>query len=198
MHWGCGPATRRRQAFGDCEVAAAQGPARVDSGLDLSRQYCGLNCAASIDNVGPVEWNIRQSLDDLPQEGDSTRAVIRAGAVHSPLPQWTIYDSRRRAVRHTAIGYFAEGSVVILNGFDCEVVQPSPEARLRLGPELGLGADTTLVGLIAHFHPMKNHEIFFGQLSSRPPATQIYITFSWVIGSSTEMRQCTPCSKYQM
>jgi hypothetical protein len=36
---------------------------------------------------------------------------------------------------------------------------------LRLGQELGLGADTILMGLIARFHPMKDHETFLREVA---------------------------------
>jgi len=135
------------------------------------------NLAASVARLfsrirAPLLWNIRATPDDILHDKASTRAVIRAGAVLSRLPQRIIYNSRRGALQHAAIGYFASSSVVIPNGFDCEIFKPSLEARLRLRQELGLRADHILVGLIARFHPMKDHATFFraaALLSARHP-----------------------------
>ena len=124
------------------------------------------NLAASVARLfsrdrAPVLWNIRATPDDLLHDKASTAAVIRAGAVLSPLPQRIIYNSRRGALQHAAIGYFAPRSVVIPHGFDCEIFKPSLVARPQLWQEMGLQADSILVGLIARFHRMKDHATFF-------------------------------------
>jgi glycosyltransferase involved in cell wall biosynthesis len=135
------------------------------------------NLAASVADLTrttrvPVIWNVRQSLDDLSREKASTARVIRAGALLSRLPQRIIFNSQRSVVQHAAIGYSTRRTVVIANGFDCEVFKPSTDARLRLRKELGVAADTVLVGLIARFHPAKDHQTFFraaALLSARYP-----------------------------
>ncbi|HEY6454397.1 MAG TPA: glycosyltransferase [Steroidobacteraceae bacterium] len=137
----------------------------VQPGLIQGWMYHG-NLAASVARLfsgirAPVLWNIRATPDDLLHGKASTAAVIRAGAILSRLPQRIIYNSRRGAVQHAAIGYFTPRSLVIPNGFDCEIFKPSQEARLQLRQELGLRADSILVGLIARFHPMKDHATFF-------------------------------------
>jgi len=50
--------------------------------------------------------------------------------------------------------------IVITNGFDPAAFRPDPVARQSVRRELGTGADTPLVGLVARFDPQKNHRGF--------------------------------------
>src|SRR5215471_6042896 len=108
----------------------------------------------------PVLWNIRQTLYQLSDERWLTRAVIRVGAALSRRPSVILYNSALGAAQHEAIGYDGTKRVVIPNGFDCDQFRPSADARRDLRAELGLAPDTTLVGLVARFHPMKGHAVF--------------------------------------
>jgi glycosyltransferase involved in cell wall biosynthesis len=61
---------------------------------------------------------------------------------------------------HKKLGYAAEKLEVIPNGFDLEQVKPDPAARASLREELGIPADTILIGIAARFHPHKDHGNF--------------------------------------
>jgi glycosyltransferase involved in cell wall biosynthesis len=50
--------------------------------------------------------------------------------------------------------------VVIANGFDTDTFRPDPAARLSVREELGLEPDAPLLGLMARFHPQKDHRTF--------------------------------------
>jgi glycosyltransferase involved in cell wall biosynthesis len=108
----------------------------------------------------PILWSIRQTLYRLSDERRSTRAAIRLGAALSRLPSSILYNSALSAEQHEAIGYDRAKRAVIPNGFDCNQFRPSAEARLDVRSELGLPADSRLIGLVARYHPMKGHEIF--------------------------------------
>ncbi len=102
-------------------------------------------------------WNIRQSVADVAAYGRKTAAVIRLGARLSRRPRAIIYNTMTGAQQHEALGYDASKRVVIPNGFDCAVFHPDEAARREVRTELGIPPDTVLVGLIARYHPMKNH-----------------------------------------
>jgi glycosyltransferase involved in cell wall biosynthesis len=108
----------------------------------------------------PVLWNIRQSLYDIAAERHLTSAVIRLGALLSRHPAAIIYNSRTAAQQHEAFGYHAGSRVVIPNGFDCQAFRPNGDARQKVRTELGIGNDAILIGLIARYHPMKDHAGF--------------------------------------
>ena len=107
-----------------------------------------------------VAWNIRHSLYSLDYEKKSTATIIRLLSKLSRLPAKIIYNSQISATQHQKIGYRSDKTVVIPNGFDINLFQPSPDNRLSVREELGLKKDTFLIGRICRYHPMKDHESF--------------------------------------
>lgn len=108
----------------------------------------------------PVLWNIRQSLADVAAYGHRTAAVIRVGAMLSRYPAAIIYNSQTGAREHRMFGYGNRRQLVISNGFDCHVFRPDDQARDQVRAELGVSDDAILVGLVARYHPMKDHAGF--------------------------------------
>jgi glycosyltransferase involved in cell wall biosynthesis len=108
----------------------------------------------------PVLWNIRHTVYALSQERWGTALVIRMGAALSRSPAAIIYNSQTSAIQHEALGYSRANRIVIPNGFDCSLFGPDQDARSIVRQELGLGNDAVVIGLIARYHPMKNHEGF--------------------------------------
>ena len=105
----------------------------------------------------PVLWNIRQTVYDLRRERWLTARLIRLGARLSAGPAAIIYNSQTSAGQHEDLGYRAEKRVIIPNGFDCQVLRPDEAARKAVRAELGILPETILVGLVARYHPMKDH-----------------------------------------
>ncbi len=105
----------------------------------------------------PVLWNIRQTVYDLSRERWLTARFIRLGARLSARPAAIIYNSQTSAGQHEALGYSAAKRVIIPNGFDCQLLRPDDAARNAVRAELGIPPETILVGLVARYHPMKDH-----------------------------------------
>ena len=123
---------------------------------NLMASFAGVSSQKSI----PVLWNIRQSLYSIATERHLTSALIRLGALLSRHPASIIYNSQTAARQHEAFGYRATRRVVIPNGFDCQTFRPNGDARWKVRDELGIGNDAILIGLIARYHPMKDHAGF--------------------------------------
>jgi glycosyltransferase involved in cell wall biosynthesis len=115
--------------------------------------------AFSRDRV-PVLWNIRQSLYDLAAERKMTAAVIRKCASLSSRAAAIVYVSRVSAEQHEELGYQPSKRVLIPNGTDCDVFRPDGLVRREVRAELGISEDTILVGLVARYHPLKDHAGF--------------------------------------
>lgn len=105
----------------------------------------------------PVLWNIRQTVYDLRRERWLTARLIRLGARLSAGPAAIIYNSQTSASQHESLGYRAEKRVIIPNGFDCQLLRPDEAARKAVRAELVITDDIVLVGLVARYHPMKDH-----------------------------------------
>ena len=109
----------------------------------------------------PVFWNIRMAHTQLNTEKKSTALTVKAGGILSRAPDAIIYNSQNSAILHEEeLGFSSRNRHVIANGFDTDEWAPSPDARLRVRQELGLPPDTTLIGMIARYHPFKNHSGF--------------------------------------
>jgi glycosyltransferase involved in cell wall biosynthesis len=99
-------------------------------------------------------------LYELEQEKKLTFGVIRVGAWLSRYVTSIVYNAEVSARQHETLGYASSRTCVIPNGFDCARFVPSDEARLALRRELGLSDDAKLIGLIARYHPIKDHATF--------------------------------------
>ena len=110
---------------------------------------------------GPeLAWNIRHSLYDLGQEKLLTRQVIRANCWLSKRPMAIVYNSRLSRRQHEAFGFSSLAGRVIPNGFDLECFSTAEDIRWRVRAELGIPQDAVVVGHVARFHPVKDHEGF--------------------------------------
>jgi glycosyltransferase involved in cell wall biosynthesis len=104
----------------------------------------------------PVIWNVRHSIHDIAHENRLTRGFIRLGAALSSSTRAIIYNSRLSASQHEALGYDSDRTVVIPNGFDCQLFRPRPEMAQRLRQQTGIGPDRVIVGMVARNHPQKD------------------------------------------
>jgi len=77
----------------------------------------------------------------------------------SDAPRVVVSNSLAGRRSHEAIGYRPRAWSVIPNGFDLERLRPDPAARRELREELGLGDRDLLGGMVARWHPMKNHAL---------------------------------------
>ena len=108
----------------------------------------------------PVIWNIRCSLNNLKQEKFLTQIAILVGSHLSRSAAGIIYNSHVSADQHAAIGYFPGKSHIVPNGFELNRFKPNTHFRQKLRLELRIPETGILIGLIARYHPMKDHENF--------------------------------------
>jgi glycosyltransferase involved in cell wall biosynthesis len=90
----------------------------------------------------------------------------------SGWPAAVVVNSSAGQSFHEQLGYHPRRWVYIPNGIDTDQFRPDLSARAALRDELGLASDTLLIGLIARFDPMKDHENFIlasGLLAAKEP-----------------------------
>jgi glycosyltransferase involved in cell wall biosynthesis len=124
---------------------------------NLAASICGMFLPKTV----PVVWNVRHSLYDISLEKKFTQRVIRIGASLSKSTAKIIYNSYKSAQQHEEIGYVSERTIVIPNGFDCDRFKPSAASKVSIRKELGVVNKEVLIGLIARYHPMKDHDNLF-------------------------------------
>jgi glycosyltransferase involved in cell wall biosynthesis len=122
------------------------------------------NAAASLTGLAMpgsrVFWSIRQSLEAPETEQTGTSRLIHRAVHLRRRPERIVYNSSAAALQHEELGYPEHCRQVIPNGFNTERFRPDPEARNRIRDELGLPRDTILIGMVARYHPVKDHDGF--------------------------------------
>lgn len=117
--------------------------------------------AARLAGGVPVVWGIHHSPPDPRLDRHRTRLVNRTCALLSRRFPARIVCCSESAVRvHENLGYAPEKLEVIPNGFDLEHAKPDVTARASLRAELGVPPDSLLIGIVARFHPQKDHHNF--------------------------------------
>lgn len=111
----------------------------------------------------PVVWNIRSAWHQ-----GIKNAVPRLCARLSRLPAAIVVNSHAGQAVHRELGYRPRRWRLIGNGFDLDVFRPDDAARAALRAELGLTADTMLVGLIGRWDPHKDHATFLTAAARLP------------------------------
>ncbi len=105
----------------------------------------------------PLVWNIRHSLHDWDRERFLFRLTVRVNLWRIDRPDMVIYNSHAARDQHRDFGFLPREDRVIPNGFDLNRFKPDSEARRELRAEWGLEEDQIAVGLVARWHPVKNH-----------------------------------------
>ena len=110
--------------------------------------------------ITSIVWNVRCSSLEPGYYHGLSGLVLRLLARWSRLPQAVVVNSETGKQLHEKIGYSPRRWVVIPNGFDLETFRPNPDARAKFRQEIGVDKDTTLIGLVARFDRLKDHETF--------------------------------------
>lgn len=108
----------------------------------------------------PIFWSIHFSISSLNAEKLMTQVIIRVSTIISHFVSQNIFVSKNSKIQHEQIGYSSTNSCVIPNATDTLVFKPSQEGRLKVRRELGLTAETILIGIFARYHPMKDYPNF--------------------------------------
>ena len=106
----------------------------------------------------PVLWSIHHSLHSLSSEKLLTQALIKLGGLTAKFVKQVTFVSEKSKLQHENLGYSAHNSCIIPNGFNTSLFQPSPQIREQFRQELELPKDALLIGSIARYHPMKDHD----------------------------------------
>jgi glycosyltransferase involved in cell wall biosynthesis len=128
--------------------------------------------------VPAIAWNIRCS-----NMGEEYRRGIKGSLISllarlSRYPDAIVANSHAGRDEHAALGYSPRRWAVLENGFDLKIFKPEVYARASLRNEIGLPHDSVLIGLVARFDPMKNHEGFMcaaAELLSTDPAVHFVL-----------------------
>jgi glycosyltransferase involved in cell wall biosynthesis len=117
--------------------------------------------AARVAGNVPVVWAIHHNSLDPNMDKRRTLLVSRACSFLSKrLPARIVCCSEASLQLHRSLGYAPEKLEVIPNGVDLRHLKPDPSARDSVHQELGIPAQSPIIGIAARFHPHKDHRNF--------------------------------------
>jgi len=121
--------------------------------------FFGLLISWAVPGVRMV-WNIRcaqMELSHYPFHTRLTRWTCRWLSRHADA---ILTNSIAARDYHFSLGYTRQKWVVIENGFDLDVFRPDESAKRMVSERLGIDENGPLIGMIARYDPMKDHETF--------------------------------------
>jgi glycosyltransferase involved in cell wall biosynthesis len=107
-----------------------------------------------------IVWGIHHNNLDPQANKKMTIKVAQWCARFSRFPSIIVACAEASRQVHIALGYRPNKIRVIPNGFDLKTFKPDGGAQKRVKNELGLPQDIILIGLVARFHPQKDHANF--------------------------------------
>lgn len=109
----------------------------------------------------PVAWNIRHATLTPGVDSRSTIWTARlCGRISRRSPAAIVCNTYSGRDVHIAAGYDASLFRIIPNGFDLTRFRPSESSRAEVRRELGIAAESPIVGLIARYSRLKGHDVF--------------------------------------
>ena len=142
--------------------------------------------------IPAIAWNIRCAQTDARYHSGRNGLVVRLLAHLSARPQAVIANSQAGRDLHRSMGYHPRRWCVLPNGFDIATFRPRADAHAVLCRELDLPADSLLIGLVARYDPLKDHETFLRAASlCAAEVTQAHFVLvgSGIDGSNASLQQ---------
>lgn len=114
-----------------------------------------------------IYWSLRNLNLDKDKSRLSTRIIVYFCAFFSRLiPKQIISNSIIASIAHTARGYSKNKFVYIPNGYDLKMFKPDLLAADKIRNELGIDSNIVLLGMVARWHRIKDHQNLFISLKN--------------------------------
>lgn len=110
--------------------------------------------------VPRIVWDLRCSNMDFRHYAPTARWLFALLSRLSHIPDGVVVNSEAGRQFHSRMGYNPRRWEVIPNGFEIERYKPDIETRSRFRLSLGLNENTPIIGMIARYDPMKDHDNF--------------------------------------
>jgi glycosyltransferase involved in cell wall biosynthesis len=121
---------------------------------------------ARLAGLRAVAWGVRNSGVSLGESSRSSRAAAWACArVSGWVPGVVVACARKAAEVHRAWGYRADRVLVVPNGYDLDVWHPDAAGAAELRARWGVPEGAPLLGSVARWNPLKDHENLLAALA---------------------------------
>lgn len=146
---------------------------------------------ARLAGIRAVCWGIRNSGADLHKSSLSARVFSWLCARSSAwIPAVIVSCAESAAIRHQAWGYRADRMQVIPNGYDLSRWQADAQARQQVREQWGVTDDTPVIGSVARWNPLKDHQNLVAALAlslRKHPSMRCVLIGHGMEASNTEL-----------
>ncbi len=111
--------------------------------------------------IPKIYWNIRCSIMDLSKYSRLTKLVFKCSVKLSKFADKIICNSKQAIQEHKNIGFSNLNWQFIPNGYDTETFTPNKDIYAQFRSEHSLPHNAIIIGMVARFDPMKDHNTFF-------------------------------------
>ena len=118
--------------------------------------------AAKIAGVNKIYWTIHHDF-----EYSNFLMMLEMKILillSSFIPKKIIFGSDISKKNHILNGYSKDKSIIINNGVSTKIFKPNKKFRIDFRKALGIEEDCLVLGNIARYHPLKDHETLFKAL----------------------------------
>lgn len=124
---------------------------------------CGV--AAYLSGVKNIIWGIRNT--EIPQKSFSiTFAVVKiCSKLSFYIPNKIVCCAESAKLAHTKLGFCSSKMVVVPNGYDLSLFNPSSNLRGRIRSDLGFDENHLVVGIVGRYDPLKDFKNFINAAS---------------------------------
>ncbi len=125
-----------------------------------------------------LAWNLRCSSLSINDKRYRSKFIVKILAKLSWFPGVILANSQAGIQFHRSVGYSPHNWLYIPNSLDTLAFRPDQNAAIWLRAELRLDREVRLVGLIARFHPSKDHATFIeaaGELAADEPTAHFVL-----------------------
>jgi glycosyltransferase involved in cell wall biosynthesis len=138
-------------------IVAQYRPHVIQTRLDHANLVGGL--LVRFAGAPPVVWAVHATELGSLRATWKTRIVRRVCArLSQAVPSSIVSDARSSAAFYQKIGFSASKLIVVPNGVDPMSFRPDREARERIRGLWGVARDEILLGCVARWDPLKDHE----------------------------------------
>lgn len=121
--------------------------------------------AAKFAGVKKIIWGVHSTFLNPKETKITTRlAVTLSKYLSYYIPDKIICCSETALRSHDKIGYSSNKMVIINNGVDTNIFTQDYEQRIVMRKLLGLNEDVFVMGMIARWHPVKDHKMLLAAL----------------------------------
>lgn len=146
----------------------------------------------------PVAWNVRATTLPSGRDKTHTRVIAALGArMAARAAQVVVTNSDSAASLLASQGVPSERLTIIPNGFDLDRFHPDKADGLAMRAALGVPADAEVLGLFAHYRPMKDHATAFAaaaQLLAERPKVHLVCAGDDITWERTGARAVIPAT----